>query len=212
MAYCHEYIRHGDDLDDMYRDLLFKYISRDGVKAVPKIVEIIDDFDPTRNGGKKRDAGEQYDAASMLLSDIDGTVVRLRASDEGRSGIDAMIRSTKRMQATHYDNAEGYEYSKQGRYRLTLGATKEMLGINALDEAVRQTLRLKYKISLSESQMLDFVNYMISQDPKYPRWSETTLYKDLEQRNEAGYPLQYHIVKNVEPFYRLYLQYKSKTK
>jgi hypothetical protein len=209
--YCSEYARHGF-WDSDYTDLLDKYIDRDGLKAVPGMIKIIDEFDPTRREGRSKEKDARCYAAWGLLGGVDDSVVRLRALGEGRKGIEAMRRLVDRMRAAHLDTATGDDYAKQLRYRSTLETLQEMEGINMRDEAIRDTLKLRYKISLSNQEMLDFVNYMISQDPSYPAWIETELYKDLEQRNEAGNPLQYVIVKNIEPFRRLYLQYKAKAK
>jgi hypothetical protein len=208
--YVREDLRHKHDLDDNYHDVLFSYIRRDGIEVVAEIVKIIDEYDPTQGKGRGKDKGERYDAAWILLSDIDGTVIRLRASEEGRIGIEAMKRVVERMRAAHFDNSESYDYEKQGRYKLAVIALTGMEGINMRDEAVRDTLRLRYKISLSDKELLDFIDYVISQDPSYPSSMVTELYKDREQLNDAGNPLQYVIVKNVEPFHKLYLQYKAK--
>jgi len=63
---------------------------------------------------------------------------------------------------------------------------------------------------LSYQQTLDFVNYLMSKDPHYPAWSESEEYKDLTQRNEAGNPIWYLILKKPEPFYDAYLEFKAK--
>jgi hypothetical protein len=186
--YIREDLRHKYDLDDNYHDLVFNYIRRDVIRGLDPISKIIDEYNPKEIKGKTKESSERYDAAWILLSDIDGTVIRLRASEEGQRGIEAVRRAVERMQAAHFDDAESYNYNKQGRYQLSLIALKEMTGINARDEAVRHTLKLRYKISVSETDMLGFVNYMISQDPSYPSLMVTELYKDQEQLNQAGKP------------------------
>jgi hypothetical protein len=212
--YCREYIRHRYDLEDSYRHYrqsLERYINRDGVKAVAPIVKIIDEYEPQTQGEfKGSHKPERYDAAWILLSDIDGTVIRLRASEEGRIGIEAMKRVVERMRAAHFDNSESYDYEKQGRYELSVMALKEMEGINMRDDAIRATFKLRYKTSLSDKELLDFIDYVISQDPSYPSSMVTELYKDREQLNDAGNPMQYGIVKNVGPFHKLFLQYKAR--
>lgn len=209
--YCREYIRHRYDLEDNYRQLLDRYINRDSIKAIAPIVKIIDEYVPrTLEEPKSSHKAERYDAAWILLSDLDGTVFRLRASEEGRRGIEAMRRVVERMRAAHFDDSGSYDYEKQGRYKLSVTALKEMEGINMRDEAIRNSLRLKYKISLSDKELLNFIDYLISQNPSYPTSMITELYKDREQLNEAGNPLQYGIVKNVESFHTLYIQYKAK--
>jgi len=80
------------------------------------------------------------------------------------------------------------------------------------DISIKDTLELKYKIRLSRREMLGFVEYLISKDPAYPNWSQTEWYKDWSDVNEHGVPQQYIIVKNIEPFYKAYLEYKAKNK
>ncbi len=203
--YCTEYVRHSVT-DDDYQHLLESCIGHDGVKAVPHLVKIIDVYDPARlqAGGKER--SERFDAASILLSEMDETVVRLRASDEGRKAIKAMTALLERMRAAHFDTGESYH--RRNTYEILAFSLKSIQGINLRDEAIRDTLRLKYNISLSDSETLNFANYLVLQDPTYPGWSETELYKDMNRRNEAGNPLQYLVVKKVEPFYKAYLNFK----
>jgi len=112
------------------------------------------------------------------------------------------------MRAAHFDTAESYAY-EQNRYQGSLSHLEHLEGLNYYDEAIGNTLRLKYDISLSDKELLGFVNYMISQDPRYPSWSEGEEYKDLTKRNEAGYPIWYFVVKAPEPFYKAYLNYKT---
>ena len=212
--YCRESLRHRHDLDDNYWDLLHTYVSRDGIKAVPQLVKIIDEYNPTQPNSRSRERYDRCDAAWGLLDHLDKNVVRLRGSpsEQGRKGIEAMRRLVDRMRAGHFDTATGDEYAKQLRYQATLATVEHMEGINWCDESIRDTLKLRYKISLSDKESLDFTNYMISQDPYYPGWSERELYKDRGDVNETGNPRQYVIVRTAEPFYNAYLHYKAKTK
>ncbi len=209
--YCREYVRHGVS-DDDYRQLLDRYLSQDGLRAVPHLGKIIDEYDPMQGEGESKEKSERFDAAWILLSDMDETVIRLRASREGQIGIDAMRQLIERMKAAHFDTTDPAQYDKQRRYKLCLAALKTMEGINRCDEAIGATLRLKYKISLSNHELLDFVNYLVSTVPHYPAWSGSEEFKDLTQHNEAGNPLWYLTMKNPEPFHQAYLTYKANSK
>ncbi|HXG65630.1 MAG TPA: hypothetical protein VNO70_11020 [Blastocatellia bacterium] len=208
--YCREYVRHGL-LHSDYRDLIKRYISLDAIRAVAHVAKILDEYDPTRPVGRSREKVERTDDAIALLPQLDANVVRLRASGEGRTAIEVIRRLMEKMRAAHFDTAEPSDYN-QSRYKVLVIYLKELEGINGCDRAIQNTLKLRYKISLSDKELLDFVNHLISQDPYYPGWSEREEYKDLTQRNEAGYPLWFVIVKNPEPFYQAYLKYQARDK
>jgi hypothetical protein len=205
--FCREYVRHGYR-DSDYGDLLDSYISRDGVKALPPIIKIIEEYDPTRPGGSGKQKSERCDAVIGLLPKMDANVVRLRALPEGIQAMDAMGRLAERMRGAHFDIAEPDDYN-QSRYKVLISDLNEIEGINYCDLAIRNTLKLKYKISLSDRDLLDFVSYLISLDPYYPGWSEREEFKDLTEKNKAGNPLWYVIVKKSQPFYDAYLKYKA---
>jgi hypothetical protein len=207
--YCDEYYHHAF-WDSDYIDMVKKYILQDGAKSLPAITQIINEFDPTNPKGKSRQKDARAFAAEGLLSQVDGRVIRLRAIPEGRTAIDAMSRSVQRMLAAHFDTADvnKHEYSDRYRYEASRDETELMRGLNFFDRAIQDTLRIQYKTKLSDPEMLDFVNYLISQEPRYPSWSTLENYKDLTDRNEAGYPRQYLLLKNMEPFYKAYEKYK----
>jgi hypothetical protein len=205
---CQEYARHGLS-DSDYEDLLEKYIGRDGLKAVPYLAKVIEAYDPTRPEGATKEKNARSDAAEGFLGYIDSNVVRMRTSEEGRTAIEAMRALLKRMRAAHFDTSERDD--ERNRYDLVVKSLKEIEGINACDEAIRNSLRLRHKISLSDQELLDLTNYVISQDPYYPTWSERGEYKDLNQHNEAGNPIWYVIMKEPERFYNAYLEYKAKS-
>ena len=92
---------------------------------------------------------------------------------------------------------------------MAASALKQLEGISYCDEGIRNALKQRYKVTVSGSEFNDFVNYLISQDPYYPSRSKTKWYRDTTNLNEAGYPRQDYIEENIEPFYKLYLQYKA---
>ena len=89
---------------------------------------------------------------------------------------------------------------------MTLEETK---GVNDTDKNIRDTLRLKYKIILSNPELLEFSNFLVTLDPMYPSWSGTDFIKDYTQINEAGNPLQVYIMKHPERYYEAYLEFKK---
>jgi hypothetical protein len=207
--YCREYLRHRyENLDDDYGRLLKVYVERDGINAVAQLAKLVNEYDPAQRDGSTREKADRCEAAVLLLYAKDVNVVRLRASEEGRRGVEAVRDLVERMRAVHFDSSESYEYRKQGRYEIFLSYLREMEGTNDCDLAIRNTLRLKYKVSLSDNETLDFVNYLISRDPYYPGWSQSERYKSNEL-NRAGNPISYLIQKSPEPFHTAYLQFKA---
>ena len=207
--YCDEYYHHSFWHFD-YMALLKKYIHQDGAKILPAVTQIINEFDPTTSKGKTRERDARSYAAEGLLSHVDENIIRLRGSPEGRIAIEAMSRSVQRMLAAHFDTADvnKHEYSDRYRYEADRDEVEMMRGLNFYDRAIQDTLRIQYKIKVSDREMLDFVNYLIAQEPGYPSWSTSENYKDLSDRNEAGNPRQYQVLKNSEPLYKAYEKYK----
>lgn len=207
--YCKEYVRH-NLWHRPYDYLLADQIMADGPRALPTLTRMIDEFDPTQRKKKGRERDAACYAAEGLLSQMDHRRLRIRALDEGKLAIDALSRLVERLKTAHFETAEDEgEYSRRLRYEGTVSIFNNLRGLSHYDEAIRDTLALRYKIHLSDDETFQFTSYLISKDPYYPTWSATEEYKDRTRINEAGNPAQYFIVKNVEPFYKAYLQYKT---
>jgi hypothetical protein len=208
--YCREYAVHSDrDLD--YVEMLNEFIDRDGLAGLPRMIKEINDFDPSPRA-YKRERDARCFMAVVLLGDVDETVVRLRATEDGRKGINAVDHLVSRMRAAHFDVATGDEYPRRLRYEYAVDCLKALNGVNMLDDAIRNTLRLRYGTELSSQELSDFVNYLISYDSSYPQWGRKQLYRDSERRNEAGNPLQYYIVQDAARYYKLFLERKRAIK
>jgi len=209
--YCEQYYRNGFR-DHDYTNLLESYVLRDGTEAPPSLIKAIDDYDPATKEGRSPKSEAWGFAAEGLLHQLDQRCIRLRATEIGMKAIQSMERVIQRMHRAGFDFENGPGYSKQlSRYQETSILLKEMQGINFLDSAIQDTLRIKYGISLSEGEMLGFVRYLIASDPRYPGWAEREGYWDPTTLNAAGTASRRVIVKNHERFYRLYLSYKAGT-
>src|SRR5919199_3908979 len=82
--WVNEQVHHRYDLEDDHEDVIKKYILRDGLAALPRMIEVMDEYDPTRFPEGKGRRGERFDACWLMLSYIDRRAVRLRGSEEGR--------------------------------------------------------------------------------------------------------------------------------
>src|SRR5215831_17837100 len=108
--YCREDSRHRYDVLDRYRNVLEDYISRDAVKAMYPSARILDRYDPTTRDGRSKARGDSADAVWNLLASLDANVIRLRASDDGRRAIASIRRLVDRMEASHFNAADDYDY------------------------------------------------------------------------------------------------------
>ena len=186
-----EQVRHRYDLDDDQGDLIKKYVLRDGLAALPRIIEIIDEYDPTHGSGRRGHKGERFDACFQLLSYIDNLSVRLRASEEGRRAMDVLERAINRMRAAGYSRAQS-GWPKGGRFEVASITLRQAAGINDTDEAIRNALWLEYKIWLSDAELLEFSNFLVGRRAGYPGWSERDFVHILD---ENGKPLSGLILK-----------------
>lgn len=206
--YCSEYARHGLYHSE-YFDLLDRYISLQPLSVAAQLGKIVDGYDP-RNKSRSRERADRAYEAGILLASIDEGTIRLRASAEGRTAILAMKQLSQNMLAAHFEKDEDIDQNRR-RHELLISWVGEVEGVNYCDQAIEKTLRLRYQIHFSEGELLRFVNYLITEDPHYPAWSTKEEYKDLTQRNEAGNPIWYLIMRKPEPFYKAYLQFKAQS-
>lgn len=179
---------------DGYDDLIQKYRRKDGLKAWAHLVALIDSYDPKR----RRDT--RSSAAVQMAKRIDQKIVRLRSSSEGRQILAAIERfSAKKRTAGEYDDAERW-------------AIASIKGVNGTDRAISDTLWVKYRIKVSDNELLGLSNYLTERDPTYPSWSETDFIKDHSRKNEAENPSQVYIMKKPARYYQMYRAFKRDSK
>lgn len=203
-----EYVYHRFDLHEQ-KDLLRKLVILDGLKAVPRMIEITNEYDPTRFHEGKGRRGERFDACWQMLGYIDHDAVRLRGSEEGKQAMDALEQSLGRMKAANYGQPDQHEWAQHGRFDLVEMQIKNLRGINITDEGIQTTFRLGYKTILSDAELLEFSNFLTANYSQYPSWSKRDFIKDYTQINEAGNPLQLYAVKKPERYYEAYLEFKK---
>jgi hypothetical protein len=210
--WVNEQVHHRYDVLDDQEALLRKYVTRDGLKGLPRLTEIMDEYDPTRFPEGKGRRGERFDASVLMFIYIDRQAVRVRASEEGRGAMDAVKRAIDRMRAAGYERKDQHEWKwvPDGRLEAAVAYLQESKGTNDTDEAIRHTLRLEYRIRLGNAELLEFSNFLVSHYPEYPSWSDAKFFRDYTDINEAGIPLPVRTMKKPEPFYQAYLEFKKK--
>ena len=144
-----------------------------------------------------------------MLGYIDNDAVRLRGSEEGKRAMAALERSLGRMKAAGYGQPEQDKWAQDGRFNLVELTLQQTKGINTSDEAIKDTLRLEYKITLSDAELLELSNFLAVKYPENPGWSEKNFLQDYTQINKAGNPLWIHTMKKPERYYETYLEFKK---
>lgn len=208
--YSEEQAYHKYDLSDEQWMLILKCIRRDGLAALPRMIEITDEYDPTRASGKRGHKGERFDAMWMLLGDLDNHVVRLRGTEEGKRAIAALERAINRMRAAGYGQPDQHDWPQHGRFESAVATIEQARGINlTTDPAIRNALRLGYRVQMSDEALLAFSNFLVTHDPTYPSWSEMDYIKDYSRLNAVGLPVRVHTMKKPERFYDAYFEFKK---
>jgi hypothetical protein len=205
-----EQLHHKYNLGDDHDNLIRKYVMLDGLKALPRLIEIIDEYDPTQFREGKGKRGERYDACVLLFGFIDAFGIRLRSSETGKQAIDALEHSIERMRKAGYGQPDQDEWEQHGRFDVAVTHLEDAKKFNFRDRAIKETLRIIYKTSLSETEMSDFTDFLIARYPEYPSWSALKGVTDETQRNSAGNPLQFHIAKEPERYYEVFLEFKKR--
>ena len=86
---------------------------------------------------------------------------------------------------------------------LSLNFLELLKGVNLSDQCVKDTLKVKYEVDLTEKELLDFVNYLIAHNPQYPSSSE-------REHSRSGKRIC--LYKKPEVFQQAYLEYKATKK
>lgn len=195
------------DVLDPQRDLIRKYILSDAVKSLPRMVEIMNEYDPVRfREGKK---GDQYDACFIMLGIMDNFAIRLRASVEGKRAIKAIEHSIEQMRAAGYAvKKDGGDWNN-GKFELAVDYLKYMQGVNDRDDDIKENLRFLYKINVSDAELFELSKYLTAHYPGYPSWSERHGVTDNTRLTAAGYPDTILIFSKPERYYQAYLEFKK---
>ena len=188
-----------------YEDFIEELVRKAGVKSLPVISEYIDSYDHK----KRSECTElRFAIVSGLASDIDRFEFRLRGTKEGLLVIDSLEKALQ--QIVTAEPGISFENGSKSRHQpAAFVFLKEFKGINEVDRSIADTFWVRYKIKLPEYEIIEFTNYLIARDSKYPAWSKSKLVKDDSRINEAGNPAQVYVFDNSKRFYDAYLDFKK---
>ncbi len=164
---------------------------------LPVLTEYMNDFQP--QSASECEVGRFHNVL-RLAADIDRFEFRLRGTTEGRATINAIERAVERKEKT------GIEVRKEDR----IFFLDQIKGTNEVDRAIQDNYWIDKKVKISDSELLEFSNYLVERDPTYPTWSETDFIKDYSRVNEAENPSQVYIFKKPERFYEAYAEFNRK--
>jgi hypothetical protein len=207
--WINEQVYHRFDVLDKQGDLIRKYVTLDGMKAMPRIIEIIDEYDPTRFREGKGRRGERFDACRLMLGYIDDYGIRLRSAEEGRMSISALEQAIERMRRAGYGKPNQDDWQRSDRVALVVMQIDYAKGVNRKDKDVRDTLRFVYKIKLSDAELSGYSQFLTASYPDYPSWGEGKLTKDESEIGPSGYPVQIIVLEKSERYYQSYLEFKE---
>lgn len=178
-----------------YESLIENHIRKAGVEALPVLTEYMNAYEP-------QSASEceelRFAIVKRMAHDIDRFEFRLRGTKEGQLSINAFERAIERMEKVNKGVSE---------YRNLF--LRHLKGVNEVDGAIQDTFWVRKKIEMSDSELLEFSNFLTARDPTYPSWSDTDFIKDYSRINEAGNPAQVYVLKKPERYYEAYLEFKK---
>ncbi len=207
--WVNEQVYHGFDVLDDQTELLRKYVILDAAKALPRLIEIVNEYDPTRSSGRSGRKGKRFDACWLMLGYIDDNALRLRGTDEGRQAINALERAVEQMRAAGYGQIDQHDWKRHGRFDLALLTLNRAKKINNKDNDIKNTFRFEYKLKLSDAELIELSNFLTNNYPDYPSWSETKMVRENIQSDGVTNSVQIDVLKKPERFYDAYLEFKK---
>ena len=203
-----EQLNHMPSFDDYGFSVIRKHIRNRGPKTFPVLTDHMNAYDPKNASECER---MRFFVASTVADDLDKFVVRLRATEEGQTAIDALERAIDRMREAGFDKSDN-EYKANSRFNFASLLLKQQKGINSADRSISDTFWVRRKIQMSDQELLEFSNFLIARDPTYPSWSDSKFIKDHSRFNEAGYPLQVFVLEKPERYFEAYEAYLESKK
>jgi hypothetical protein len=184
-----------------YWQLTHKYIRLAGVKTLPKLTEYIRSYDPVIQKDESeydpKGASEcnimRFLIASITADHLDNFTVKLRATNEGRTLIEALERAVERMRSAGFET----DYKGSGELEITLIQLRGMKGNSVDDNEIRNTLRARHNIEMTDNELREFCDFIAALDPTYPGWSEV---------DEGGPP---YLRKESKRYYEAYLKFRA---
>ena len=162
-----EQLYHMPSFDTYSGEMLNKHLRLHEPAAVLGVLSSnIRDHDPT---GQDRCEKLRFLVSVGEARGLDRGKIRLRSISEGLAVINALEQVLDRMKKAGFDQ-EGS--STRGEFHFHTLQLKGLRSTNERDELIRNTLQKRHNIIMSDTELLEFSEFLISIDPAYPSWSE----------------------------------------
>jgi len=187
-----EQMFHVPALDDDNYNLLHLYIIDDGIKILPKAIEYMNEYDPSVQECKERSAARLLTTA-MYIDIVDSAKFRIRAVENGRVAINALEQAIERRRKSRSD--AGKHDSRENLFSTFLEGLK---GLTIKDDLIKESLEKQYNIKMSEAELMEFTNFLISLDPAYPSWTKVLGWAEMTKAESDLYYRAYQKFKTVK--------------
>lgn len=186
-----EQMFHVGAIDDENYKLLHLYIINDGIKMLPKAIEYMNEYDPNIQECKERSDARLLTAA-MYIDIVDSAKFRIRAVENGRLAINALEQAVERRRISRSGTG-----THDGRGNLFSTFLEGIKGRSIKDGLIKETLEKQYNIKMSEAELMEFTNFLISLDPAYPSWTKVLGWAEMTKEESDLY-------------YRAYQKFKTR--
>ncbi len=151
--------------NDENHELLHRYLVENGPEILPTAIKFITEFDPAVAECRERNRTRLFTAA-MYLSNIDNAKFRIRSTEHGTLAIIELEKAIERRRKAMPD-PEAHD-SRKNLLALFL---EGLVGRTIKDGFIKETLKERYKIELSEAELVEFSDFLTLLDPTYPSWT-----------------------------------------
>ncbi len=156
-----EVMFHPPTNDDENHGLLHDHLVKDSTDVLPKAIEYLQTYDPTETKCRSRSEARVLTAV-IYAGAVDGSTIRLRSIESGRTFLRLLEALVERRQSIHDDT----------RNRLLGTHLKQMQGISIKDGMIREALAKQFKVEMSEAELRNFCEHLILVDSTYPSWTQ----------------------------------------
>ena len=149
-----------------YWVLTHKYLRKNAAAVLPILAEYMDAYDPSLTA---RCDSERFGVASEAAFHIDNGAVRLRGLKEGQTAISALERAVARMRAANTP-------TRGSHLELAAHHLKMQKRNSIHDGMMRDTLKARHGIVMSDDEFEKFIEFLVLLDPTYPSWNDSAAY------------------------------------
>lgn len=177
-----EQMYHVYDMNDENFKLLHHYLIQDGVKIVPTASQYLEEYDPQSPCKEKQAA--QLLTATIYLTAVDSAKIRLRSNEIGKRAIENLEKAIERRRSS--------KKSDDKNNTIFDTSVEQIKGKNIKDGLIQKSLEEKFGVKISDGELLQFIEYLISLDPEYPGWTKVVGWSEMSDDEAERYLKAYN--------------------